>query len=67
MDEEKVYEYIEETDRVQIMEILDAALNRFRELFEDQELILLTLPKHNREERSRLLAQITKMLNEQMQ
>ena len=65
MDKEKLYEYIEEADRRETMEILDAAANRFRELYADQELILLALPKNNREERSRLVAQAIKMLNEQ--
>ncbi|MBQ3543290.1 MAG: hypothetical protein IJA45_09235 [Oscillospiraceae bacterium] len=65
MDKEKVYEYIEEADRRETMEILDAAANRFRELYADQELILLALPKNNRKERSRLIAQAIKMLNEQ--
>jgi len=65
MDKEKVYEYIEEADRRETMEILDAAANRFRELYADQELILLVLPKNNRKERSRLIAQAIKMLNEQ--
>jgi len=65
MDKEKVYEYIEEADRRETMEILDAAANRFRELYADQELILLVLPKNNRKERSRLIAQAIKMLNGQ--
>ena len=65
MDEEKVYEYIEEADRRQTMEILDAAVYRFRELYANQELILLTLPKNDPAERSRLVAQAIKMLNEQ--
>ena len=66
MDKEKIYEYIEEADRRETMEILDSAVNRFRELYADQELILLALPKNNREERSRLVAQAIKMLNEQV-
>ena len=66
MDKEKIYEYIEEADSRETMEILDSAVNRFRELYADQELILLALPKNNREERSRLVAQAIKMLNEQV-
>ena len=62
MDKEKVYEYIEEADRRETMEILDAAVNRFRELHDDQELILLTLPKNDPAERSRLIAQMADML-----
>lgn len=65
MDKEKIYEYIEEADRRETMEILDAAVNRFRELYDDQELILLTLPKNDAAERSRLVAQAINMLNEQ--
>ncbi len=62
MEKEKIYEYIEEADRRETMEILDAVLNRFRELYHDQELILLTLPKNNPAERSRLIAQMVDML-----
>ena len=56
MDKEKIYEHIEEADRRETMEILDAAVNRFRELYDDQELILLTLPKNDAAERRRLVA-----------
>ena len=65
MDKEQIYEYIEEADRRETMEILDAVVNRFRELYEDQELILLTLPRDNEEERSRIISEVIKMLKEQ--
>jgi len=65
MDEEHVYEYIEEANRKQTAELLDAVVNRFRELYADQELILLTLPKNDLVERSRLLAQMITMLKGQ--
>ena len=45
MDREQAYEFIEEADKREIMEILDAVINRFRELFEDQELVVITLSK----------------------
>ena len=45
MDKEKFYEYLEEADEREIMEILDAAVNRFRELHHDRELVVISLPK----------------------
>ena len=45
MDKEKVYEYLEEADKREIMELLDAVINRFRELYDDRELIVLSLTK----------------------
>lgn len=45
MDQEKVYEYLEEADKREIMELLGAAINRFHELHEDRELIVISLPK----------------------
>ena len=62
MHEEFVYEYIEEADRKQVMELLDAVINRFRELYADQELVVLTLPKENKQERSAQLARIIRLL-----
>ena len=62
MDEDRIYEYIEEADRQQIMELLDAVVNRFRELYADQELVVLTLPKENKQERSAQLERMIRML-----
>ena len=62
MDEDRIYEYIEEADRQQIMERLDAVINRFRELYADQELVVLTLPKGNKQERSAQLERMIRML-----
>jgi len=62
MHEEFVYEYIEEADRKQVMELLDAVINRFRELYADQELVVLTLPKENKQERNAQLARIIRLL-----
>lgn len=45
MDKENVYAYIEELDKRGLMEVLDAVINRFRELYHDQELIVLSLRK----------------------
>ena len=42
MDKENVYAYIEESDKRGLMEVLDAVINRFRELYDDQELIVLS-------------------------
>ena len=64
MDKELIYEYIEEADRRETMEILDAVVNRFRELYENQELILLTLPRDNAAERRRHIEEAIKILKE---
>ena len=45
MDREKVYEFVEEADRGEIMELLDAVMNRFREVYEERELIVITLQR----------------------
>lgn len=45
MDKEAAYACIEEADKAEIMEFMDTVMNRFRELFEDQEMIVITLPK----------------------
>ena len=64
MDREKVYEFIEEADKGEVMEILDAAANRFRELFADEELIVMTLPAKDREERRLRLERILELWKE---
>ena len=64
MNEDMIYEFIEEADHTRTMELLDTVVNRFRELHDDWELILLTLPKKDRKERRRLLEQATQMLLE---
>lgn len=43
MDQELAYEFIEEANKRELMEILDAVINRFRELYTDQELMVMTL------------------------
>ena len=60
MDKENVYAYIEETDKRGLMEVLDAVINRCRELYDDQELIVLSLGK--RESRDRELDSMIDML-----
>lgn len=60
---EKVYEWIEEADSRENMEILDAAVNRFRELHADWELVLFTLPKGP--QRNAQLEMIIKMLQQE--
>lgn len=45
MDKESVYAYIEELEKRELMEVLDAVINRFRELYHDKELIVLSLGK----------------------
>ena len=55
--EELVYEYIEEADNVRLMELLDAVVNRFRELHDREELILLTLPVGDSRARAQQLEQ----------
>lgn len=56
MDKERVYEYIEESGKRELMEIMDAVINRFRELHEDWELMVLTVPTGER--RAETLARI---------
>lgn len=63
MDKEKFYEYLEEADKGEIMEILDATINRFRELFDDQELVVITLSKDDR--RKTELERVIEMLKQQ--
>ena len=40
MDREEVYEFIEEADKREVMELLDAVINRFRELHEEYDLVV---------------------------
>lgn len=44
MDREEVYEFIEEAGKREIMELLDAVINRFRELHEEYDLVVISLP-----------------------
>ena len=44
MDEERFYAYLEEMDHRELMQALDAAVNRFHELHPDRELVLIALP-----------------------
>ena len=60
MDKEQVYAYIEELDKREVMEVLDTVINRFRELYDDQELIVLSLKKG--ETRNRELEELIYML-----
>ena len=60
MDKEQVYAYIEEVDRREIMEVLDTVLNRFRELYDDRELIVLSLGKGK--SRNRELGELIRVL-----
>ena len=45
MDKEKVYAYVEEAEKRETMKLLDAVINRFRELYDDRELIVISLEK----------------------
>lgn len=58
MDKEYVYEYVEESDQREIMELLDAVVNRFREICDDRELIVITVRKGDagKEELHRIIA-----------
>lgn len=64
MDIEQVYEYIEEADRRDVMDLLDAVVNRFRELYAEEELILMTLPVGSSPVRAERLRQIIALLDE---
>lgn len=63
MDKERVYEYIEESGKRERMEIMDAVINRFRELHEDWELMVLTVPTGER--RAETLARILERLQKE--
>lgn len=63
MDKERVYEYIEESGKRELMEIMDAVINRFRELHEDWELMVLTVPTGER--RAETLARILERLQKE--
>lgn len=63
MDKERVYEYIEESGKRELMEIMDAVINRFRELHEDWELMVLTVPSGER--RAETLARILERLQKE--
>ena len=60
MDREQAYAYIEELDKREVMEVLDTVINRFRELYDDRELIVLSLKKG--ESRNRELEELIHML-----
>ena len=57
MDKEKVYAYVEEADKRETIELLDAVINRFRELYDDRELIVISLEKgeSGKSERDRIV------------
>ena len=63
--QEQVYEYIEESDKAQVMELLDVVINRFRELYEDPELVVMTLPVKDKQARAEQLERIFKMIQTQ--
>ena len=44
MDKEQFYEYLEEMNHRDLMQALDAAVNRYHELHPDRELVLISLP-----------------------
>ena len=60
MDREEVYEFIEEADKREVMELLDAVINRFRELHEAYDLVVTTWPVG--ENRKKQLESIIEML-----
>ena len=60
MDKERVYAYIEESDKRELMEVLDTVINRFRELFDNRELFVFSLGKGG--SRDRELDKIIDML-----
>ena len=64
MEQEKIFEYVEEADKTTLMELLDAVVNRFRELYDDRELILISLTK--KEGRREELERVIQMLRESL-
>ena len=43
--------FVESADPQELNEIVFAVLERFHQLYTDEEVVFLSLPKHNREER----------------
>ena len=64
MEQEKIFEHVEEADKTTLMELLDAVVNRFRELYDDRELILISLTK--KEGRREELERVIQMLRESL-
>ena len=42
-------------DSMELSEIVQAVVRRYAKLFADEEVVFLSLPKHNREERCRII------------
>ena len=59
---ERVVEYIRTADEAQLEQILTATLDRRRQLYPDDELVILSLPKRNLAERHRLIDLTARML-----
>ena len=51
MMEEQAYAYIEEANHKELMEILDAVVNRFREVMWEEELMIITVSRTDPEKR----------------
>ena len=64
MEQEKIFEHVEEADKTTLMELLDAVVNRFRDLYDDRELILISLTK--KEGRREELERVIQMLRESL-
>ena len=62
MNRDQVYEFIEEADKREIMELMDAVANRFWELFAETELMIATLPKKDPDGRKAAMDGILSLL-----
>ena len=54
MEKDKILELLWEADAGTLNDVLLCALERYRELFPDQHIVLLTLPAEGEEERARI-------------
>ena len=50
--------FVESADPQELNEIVFAVLERFHQLYTDEEVVFLSLPKHNREERQRIIRSV---------
>ena len=58
----KVLRYLILTaDSIELSEIVKTILYRYAELYEEEEVVFLSLPKHNGEERRRIISSVLEM------
>lgn len=50
--------FVESAEPQELNEIVFAVLERFHQLYTDEEVVFLSLPKHSREERQRIIRSV---------